>query len=343
MSEHTPQEAWPANRDLTLLSADPTLVGGGPPPPPDAPLSPYEPPPSNRMGWELAVGLIVLLLAGLGAGLAWWLTHRTSSEAATTVVTTIAQPTTTVAGGAGAVAVPDVRGLPLPQAEARLRALGFKTVVTSRIPSTQPPGAVLKEAPLPNVRLARGSTIGLTVAAAAGASGQSTTTPPSTGATTPTTVPTTVPATTSAAPPQPQPVSVPDLAGSDVQQAVQRLLSANLLATIAYVPAGDPLGAVEAQAPAAGASAPARSHVTVNASAGKGTGPQARVPNVVGQTLQQAVSTLNGAHLRLIYLKRPVSSQTQAGKVVEQTPAADKQAPDNAQVLVYLGAFRPAG
>jgi len=341
MSEHTPQEAWPANRDLTLMSADPTLVGGAPPAPPDAPLSPYEPPPSNRMGWELAVGLIVLLLAGLGAGLAWWLTHRTSSEAATTVVTTFAQPTTTVAGGAGAVAVPDVRGLPLPQAEARLRALGFKTVVTSRVPSTQPAGAVLKEAPLPNVRLARGSTIGLTVAAAAGASGQATT-PPSTGATTPT-VPTTAPATTSVAPPQPQTVSVPDLTGSDVQHAVQRLLSANLLATIAYVPAGDPLGAVEAQAPAAGASAPARSHVTVNASAGKGTSPQARVPNVVGQTLQQAVSTLNGAHLRLIYLKRSVSTQTQAGKVVEQTPAAAKQAPENAQVLVYLGAFRPAG
>jgi beta-lactam-binding protein with PASTA domain len=38
-----------------------------------------------------------------------------------------------------------------------------------------------------------------------------------------------------------------------------------------------------------------------------------------------------------------VSSRAEAGRIVEQTPAAGKQAPSNAQVLVYLGAFRPGG
>ena len=51
---------------------------------------------------------------------------------------------------------------------------------------------------------------------------------------------------------------------------------------------------------------------------------------------------MNGAHLRLIYVKFPVTSQTQAGKVVQQSPLAARTAPENAQVLVYLGAFSSA-
>jgi beta-lactam-binding protein with PASTA domain len=62
------------------------------------------------------------------------------------------------------------------------------------------------------------------------------------------------------------------------------------------------------------------------------------VPNVVGQTLQAAVSAMQSAHLRLIYLRYPVTSQTQAGKIVQQSPLGGGQAPQNAQVLVFLGA-----
>ena len=61
---------------------------------------------------------------------------------------------------------------------------------------------------------------------------------------------------------------------------------------------------------------------------------------MIGKTLQDAVSTLNGAQLRLIYVKYPVTSQTQAGKVVQQSPLSGAQAPQNAQVVVYLGAFK---
>jgi beta-lactam-binding protein with PASTA domain len=56
--------------------------------------------------------------------------------------------------------------------------------------------------------------------------------------------------------------------------------------------------------------------------------------------LQEALSTLNGAHLRLIYLKYPVTSQAQAGKVVQQSPLEGAKAPQNAQVVVYLGAYK---
>jgi beta-lactam-binding protein with PASTA domain len=64
------------------------------------------------------------------------------------------------------------------------------------------------------------------------------------------------------------------------------------------------------------------------------------VPDATGQTLDQAVSTLNAAGLRLIFVKLPVATRAQVGKVVEQTPAAGKTAPKNAQVLVYLGVTR---
>ena len=49
---------------------------------------------------------------------------------------------------------------------------------------------------------------------------------------------------------------------------------------------------------------------------------------------------MNGAHLRLIYVKFPVTSRSQAGKIVQQSPLAGGHAPQNAQVLVFLGAYR---
>ena len=36
----------------------------------------------------------------------------------------------------------------------------------------------------------------------------------------------------------------------------------------------------------------------------------------------------------------PVTDRTQVGKIVRQTPLAGKQAPQNAQVLVYLGVLK---
>jgi beta-lactam-binding protein with PASTA domain len=105
-----------------------------------------------------------------------------------------------------------------------------------------------------------------------------------------------------------------------------------------FVPATDPLGTVVEQAKPAGTTVPFHSHVQINISRGKVT-TDAQVPNVVGKTLQDAVNTLNAAHLRLIYVKYPVTSQAQAGKVVQQSPLSGAKAPQNAQVVVYLGAF----
>jgi beta-lactam-binding protein with PASTA domain len=78
----------------------------------------------------------------------------------------------------------------------------------------------------------------------------------------------------------------------------------------------------------------------VNLSQGPHMQATSTVPAVVGQTLTEAVSTLNGAHLRLIFAKFPVDSRAQAGKIVWESPGAGAHAPQNAQVLVLLGAYR---
>ena len=92
------------------------------------------------------------------------------------------------------------------------------------------------------------------------------------------------------------------------------------------------------QAKAAGTTVPYHSHVQINVSKGPNATTDLTVPNAVGQTLREAVSTMNGAQLRLIFVRFPVTSDSQTGKVVQQTPLGGGKAPQNAQILVYLGA-----
>lgn len=164
-----------------------------------------------------------------------------------------------------------------------------------------------------------------------------TTSATTTGATT-TAATTTAPTTTAPAPPQS--VTVPDVQGQKEAAAAQALGQAGLLASLAFVPGSDPLGTVTGQAKPSGTTLPYHSHVQINVSRGPNDNPLQQVPNVIGRSLQDAVSTMQGAHLRLIYLKYPVSSQAQAGKIVQQSPLGGGQAPQNAQVLVFLGALQ---
>ncbi|HEY3184221.1 MAG TPA: PASTA domain-containing protein [Gaiellaceae bacterium] len=233
------------------------------------------------------------------------------------------QVTLVIDSGAPKVAVPDVVGQPLEEATAKLDALGLDSEQTE-VTSTEPPRTVVDQAPAAGTKVAKGAVVTLSVAKASGAT---TTTATTTGAGT----------TTTAAP---RTVSVPDLTGMQVQPAAARLGSAGLLASIHYIPGDDPLGTVEEQSPKPGQTVKQRSRVTLNLSSGPGTKPQKTVPNVVGQTLDASVARIKAAGLRTFFLKVPVTDRAQAGKVVEQTPAAGQTAPQNAQVLIYLGAFR---
>jgi beta-lactam-binding protein with PASTA domain len=130
---------------------------------------------------------------------------------------------------------------------------------------------------------------------------------------------------------------MPDVGGRTEQSAVTTLNRAGILASLFFVPSNDPLGTIEQQAKHAGTTVPYHTHVQLNVSRGPGQKPDERVPNVVGRTLTDAVGALNGAHLRLIYVKFPVTSASQVGKIVQQSPLGGGKAPQNAQVLVFLG------
>jgi len=300
-----------------------TMVGGTPPP--AAP-----PPADRRIGAGMLLGIGVLVLVAAGIVIAYLLTHKSDHKAATTVVTTTA-PSTTVAPK---VAVPRFVGMKEADALVRAGQVGLQPKEVFQ-PTKEPNGVVTSQNPQEGSELARGATVTLVVDSTPKA-----TTTGSTSTATTTSATTTAPTTTAAAPPQPQTATVPDVTGQKEAAAVQSFGNAGLLASIVFVPASDPLGTVEQQAKPAGTSVPFHSHVQINVSRGPNNNPLEAVPNVVGKTLQDAVSALNATHLRLIYVKYPVTSQAQAGKVVQQSPLSGAQAPQNAQVVVYLGAYK---
>lgn len=338
------RDTWPTRESDTAIVGEETTLAGGQPPPPVYPTPPPAgPEPDRRLGAGMLLALTVIALAAAGAAVAYFLTHRDNGSKVTTVVERSTAPTTSATSTSAATTapapavrkvVPDLTGRTLSDARTALEKLGLKVDVT-RTTSDQPAGTVVDQAPKPGGKLAKGSAVTLSVATAQSA----TTTAGTTTAGTTTASSTTTPATTTA-PSEPTSATVPDVSSQKESNAVQTLTKAGILPSLVFVPGSDPLGTVAGQAKAAGSTVPYHSHVQINISSGPGDKPQERVPSVIGQTLEQAVSSVNGAHLRLIYVRFSVDSRSQAGKIVQQSPLGGAHAPQNAQVLVFLGAFR---
>ena len=261
--------------------------------------------------------------------------------------------TLVIDSGAPKVAVPDLTGSSFFDAQKKLDALGLQSTKTA-VTSAEPAGSIVDQSPKAGSKLAKGALVTLSVAKAPAQTTQATTEQTTTQQTTTqqtttqqtttsgsatTTAPsrtTTAPAT----PPPPQNATMPDVSGQKEAGAVTALGKVGILASLVFVPSSEPLGTVVQQAKPAGTTMPYHAHVQLNLSRGQNDNPPTTVPNAIGQSLQQAVSTVNGAHLRLIFLKLPVTSRTQAGKIVQQSPLGGGQAPQNAQIVVYLGAFK---
>jgi beta-lactam-binding protein with PASTA domain len=326
LSEPTTPDSWPTPEDATVVRAHETVVDGTPPP---HIAPPPGPPADRRIGAGMLLGLGALALVAAGIAIAWLLTHRSDDkQTATTVVVTTA-PSTTVPPK---VAVPRFVGMKEQDALVRAGQVGLQPKEVFK-PTKAPKGVVISQRPPEGSELARGATVTLVVDSTAKTA---------TTATTPTTTQsaTTAPTTTAAAPPQPQTATVPDVSGQKEAAAVTAFGTAGILASIVFVPGTDPLGTVVQQAKPSGTTLTYHSHVQINISRGPNDNALVPVPNVIGKTLQDAVSALNAGHLRLIYVKYPVTSRAQAGKVVQQSPLSGAQAPQNAQIVVYLGAFK---
>jgi beta-lactam-binding protein with PASTA domain len=344
--EHEPAGVGAATRDGEW-PVETSPLPPAPPPPPAAP--PPEHDPGNRIGLGMLLGIAVLAAAGavLTAVLLTRDDHRNAAPT-TVVVTSTPAPTTTPTTAKAKkliLPVPDLIGRPWKQAAAGLRRAGFH-VSFATVPSALPRGSVVAQDPKPGARVARGSDIRLNVSAGTKqqtTTAAQTTAPATTAATTTapaqTTTSTTSATTTTTQPAQPTTAQVPSLSG-ELRSALQQLDQAGLKASIAYVPGTQPLGTVVAQTPAESASAKTGSQVTVNVSSGPNQKPDQSVPDVVGQRIPQALSTLHESGLRLILLRARVTDRSQAGVIVAQTPLPGKKAPKNAQVLVYMGAYQ---
>jgi beta-lactam-binding protein with PASTA domain len=281
----------------------------------------------------MLLAITLVALAALGAAIAYFLTHRDERSSVTTVVRS---------SGTGQTAVttmPKLTGKKLDAAQTELAAFGIRASVTPET-SSRPAGTVLAQAPIVGAKLTRGTDVTLVVARPTHAETSSTTsTAPTTTTTSASSTTTTPQTTTAAAPAPPQNATMPDVTNGTEAAAVQSLNRAGILASLAFVPSSDPLGTVEAQAKAAGTTLPYHSHVQINVSSGPGDKPQQQVPNVIGRSLKAALASINGAQLRLLYVRFPVTSHSQAGTVVQQSPLAGAHAPRNAQIVVFLGSF----
>jgi hypothetical protein len=221
--------------------------------------------------------------------------------------------TLTVSSG-GTEAVPDVTGDSAAAAVQALQAKGFD-VETRSIISQKKTGTVLSQSPAAGSKVARGSTVSITISRGL--------------------------------------VTVPDTVGQTRDTAVAAVRAAGLVPRAFTVPSTQPKGTVVAQRPRPGARRPAGSTVRMNVSIGAATGgapppppppppapaPTANVtvPDVTGQQQDDAQRELNAAGLKsgVVYVK----SDEQQGTVVSQAPAggATRARGTRIQLNVALG------
>jgi eukaryotic-like serine/threonine-protein kinase len=220
-----------------------------------------------------------------------------------------------VSSGLVKIPVPNVRGLKEDEAKAKLSAAGLKTKV-ERVFAGAPKGEVVEQDPRGGERVAKGSTVVLTISKGRNLN------------------------------------TVPGLVGKSESEAVRILRAREFTPRIFDVPSEEPKGVVVSQVPAAGEKAPPDSRVRINVSAGTPTGqttertattptqttPSANVtvPNVVGLAQTPALRQLRAAGLRGVVAYE--TSNQPRGRVIAQQPASGAQARRNSQVTITISA-----
>jgi beta-lactam-binding protein with PASTA domain len=215
----------------------------------------------------------------------------------------------------GSTTVPNVVGQDQNGARAVLRGAGLVAAIFA-VPNTQPKGTVVAQHPAAGSKVARGSKVRINV---------------STGSTAPGTTGTTT--TTPAA----STVRVPNVIGLQQSAAQRRLNSAGLGSRVVYVASQKAAGQVVDQAPKAGTQVRRKTRVRIDVSLGPNPGPQASIPDVVGQDQQSATSSLQSAGFTVQAIMVPATDPSKDGVVVDEQPAGGSKAPKASQVTIYVG------
>jgi beta-lactam-binding protein with PASTA domain len=241
-----------------------------------------------------------------------------------------------VSVGKPAVVVPDLTGSRATDAVTALHNAGFKTLVVA-VPSAQPKGTIVAEAPTAGTKAPSGSTIRLNISkgtqqTAGGTKATPTPSPPA---------PTTTPAATSTTPTnstpalKPAAVTVPDVTTQDILPAIRTLEQDDLHTQVTLVQSSQPAGSVISQSPTAQSKADKGQVVQLDVSLGPNPAQMTQVPDVTGKDTQQAIQTLNDAGFTVQTVDRTVADATNNGKVVDEQPI--DQAPQGFSIILIVG------
>jgi serine/threonine-protein kinase len=226
-----------------------------------------------------------------------------SNPASGTKMKSNAALTLVVSGGPVQVAVPSVAGQTQQAADQALFAAGFKTADSTAYSSTVAQGMVISTDPAGGANAPQGSLVKVVVS----------------GGT--------------------QPVPVPSVVGDSPAQAGGTLAAAGLKVgpTAQQASSTVPQGQVTGTNPAAGATVPMGTTVTIYVSSGP---PTTNVPNLVGDTPDQAQAALSGANLQGQNTGTvSVNDPSQNGEVVKQSPAAGTSVQQGSTVQYQVGQY----
>ncbi|HEX6781097.1 MAG TPA: PASTA domain-containing protein [Solirubrobacterales bacterium] len=206
----------------------------------------------------------------------------------------------TISAGPGSAEVPSTSGVSEEDATRKLEAAGFEVGVQRVNSDSVEPGIVISSEPGGGKTATKGSTVTLFVSSG------------------------------------PKLTKVPVLVGSQREEAVQRIRSRGLEASISEEESSEPKGRVIRQAPDAGSKVEPGSTVTIVVSSGEEE-ETAKVPNVIGKERREAVEAIRAAGLTPSVEEEETEVPSQVGRVVDQFPTPGSEQEPGSTVTITVG------
>jgi serine/threonine-protein kinase len=209
------------------------------------------------------------------------------------------QVTIFVSEGAPKTTVPDERGKNSLDAVQDLNSANLKAKVVT-VPSDEPADTVVAQDPKPGTRVTQGSVVRINVAQG------------------------------------PQPVSVPDVTGSQYDQAAAQLQAQGFKVARADVESDQPAGQVLAVTPPPSSSVAKGTTITLSVSKGP---TNAQVPDVTSQDPATATATLQASGFTVTQTQQDVNDPNLDSTVVDQQPKGGSQAKQGSAVTIVVGHY----
>jgi serine/threonine-protein kinase len=209
--------------------------------------------------------------------------------------------TLSVSAGLGTAVIPSVAGRSQEQAIKTLRDAGFRVKTEERPSNSVRAGRAIATEPPAGQEAERGSSVTLLV---------------STG---------------------PKLVEVPSVVGEQQSIAESELRGAGLIPDVEQQDSDAPEGQVISQDPGPGSTVKKHSRVVIVVSTGAGT---AIVPNVVGETQEEARADLRAAGLSIRIVKQTTEDPNEDQQVLDQSPSAGTRLRRGEFVTIFVGKFQ---